>query len=115
MTDSRTIVTGLLSDDSLRDETPCARPGCREKVARKASGRPALYCSSACRTAAHRLKDRGPVTVEVDFGSASSRGRPPDRSWMVRLRRGQDSVIVAVGLHRHAADRLAEHISELLA
>jgi hypothetical protein len=33
---------------------------------------------------------------------------------MVRLRRGQRSVIVAIGLRRSAADRLAEQITDLL-
>ncbi len=33
---------------------------------------------------------------------------------MVRLRRGQRSVIVAIGLRRSAADRLAEQIADLL-
>lgn len=33
---------------------------------------------------------------------------------MVRLRRGERSVIVAIGLHRHSADRLAEQIADLL-
>jgi len=55
------------------------------------------------------------VVVEVDFGSASSRGRPAERSWMVRMRRGERSVIVAIGLPRHGADRLAEQITDLLA
>lgn len=48
------------------------------------------------------------------MGSASSRGRPPERAWMVRLRRGQRSVIVAIGLRRPAADRLAAQIADLL-
>lgn len=52
--------------------------------------------------------------MEVDFGSASSRGRPPERAWMVRLRRGERSVIVAIGLRRSAADRLAANIAELV-
>ncbi len=55
-----------------------------------------------------------PVVVEVDLGSASSRGRPAEQSWVVRLRRGQRSVIVAIGLRRHGADRLAEQITDLL-
>jgi len=53
--------------------------------------------------------------VEVDFGSASARGRRPDHSWMVRMRRGERSVIVAIGLTRCAADSLAEQIAELVA
>lgn len=55
-----------------------------------------------------------PVVAEVDFGSASSRGRLAEESWMVRLRRGERTVIVAIGLRRHAADRLAEQIADLL-
>ncbi|MBA3304730.1 MAG: hypothetical protein H0U25_02225 [Thermoleophilaceae bacterium] len=55
------------------------------------------------------------VLAEVDFGSASSHGRLAEQSWMVRLRRGEDWVIVAIGLRRHAADRLVEQITDLLA
>ena len=55
-----------------------------------------------------------PLTVEVDTGSASSRGRPPDRAWMVRLRRADRSVIVAIGLSKTAADILSERIAELI-
>ena len=54
------------------------------------------------------------LTVEVDTGSASTRGRPPDRTWMVRLRRADRSIIVAIGLSRPAADSLAERIAELI-
>jgi len=52
--------------------------------------------------------------AEVDFGSATSRGRLAEQAWMVRLRRGERDVIVAIGLRRHAADRLAEQITDLL-
>jgi hypothetical protein len=48
------------------------------------------------------------------MGSATSRGRLPERAWMVRLRRGSRSVIVATGLRRQAAERLADQIAELL-
>lgn len=54
------------------------------------------------------------LTVEIDTGSASSRGRPPDRAWMVRLRRADRCVIVAVGLSRTAAEHLADHIAEIV-
>jgi hypothetical protein len=54
------------------------------------------------------------VQVEVDMGSASSRGRPPERAWLVRLRRSDRTVVVAIGLSRSAAERLAEQISDLL-
>jgi hypothetical protein len=55
-----------------------------------------------------------PLTVEIDTGSASSRGRPPDQTWMVRLRRADRSVIVAVGLSRTAAEHLADHITDVV-
>ncbi|MDQ6836854.1 MAG: hypothetical protein M3137_00560 [Actinomycetota bacterium] len=55
-----------------------------------------------------------PLTVEVDTGSASSWGRPPDQTWLVRLRRADRSLIVAIGLSRTAADHLAERIAELV-
>src|ERR1022692_5327131 len=29
------------------------------------------------------------VVVEVDRGSASTRGRPPEMTWLIRLRRGE--------------------------
>jgi hypothetical protein len=55
-----------------------------------------------------------PLTVEIDAGSTSSRGRPPGQAWMIRLRRGDRSVILAVGLSRTAAEHLAEHIAEIV-
>jgi hypothetical protein len=55
------------------------------------------------------------ISVEVDMGSASSRGRPPEHSWLVRIRRSDRAVIVAIGLRRRAADRLAEQLTDLLA
>jgi hypothetical protein len=54
------------------------------------------------------------LTVEIDTGSASTRGRPPDHHWMIRLRRGDKSVIVNVGLTRTAAEHLAAHIAEIV-
>jgi hypothetical protein len=92
----------------------CAAPDCCELLARHATGRPARYCSAACRVRAHRRRNAAPVTVEVDMGSASSRGRPAERSWLVRLRRSDRSVIVAIGMQRQAADRLAAQLAELL-
>ncbi|MGH7732178.1 MAG: hypothetical protein ACREOE_00390 [Gemmatimonadales bacterium] len=83
----------------------------------RSTGRPARFCSATCRARSHRARRRveqAPVSLEVDFGSASSRDRPPERAWMVRLRRGERSVILAIGLRRHAADRLAAQIADLL-
>jgi len=46
------------------------------------------------------------VTVEVDRGSATSRGWLPDRQWLVRLGRGGRSLVVAAGLHHDRAEHL---------
>jgi hypothetical protein len=95
----------------------CAAPGCTNVVARHAVGRPGRFCSTACRVRDHRRCQRiaaASVTIEVDMGSASSRGRLPERAWLVRIRRADRAVIVAVGLRRSAADRLAEQLTELL-
>jgi len=55
-----------------------------------------------------------PVTVEIDIGSASTTGRPPDRAWLLRLRRGDRQVITTIGLSRTAAEHLAEQVIDLL-
>ena len=55
------------------------------------------------------------VTVQIDTGSTSSRGRHPGRSWLIRLRRGNRSVITTTGLSRASAEHLAETITNLLA
>lgn len=108
-----------LAPETLRNETStiCAAPGCANPITNHPTGRPARYCTSACRVRHHRQRRQttaDPITVEVDTGSASSRGRPPERSWLVRLRRGDRDVIIAIGLRRPAADRLAEQLTDLL-
>ena len=98
MNEHLTAVTTSSPPVSSRHETAavCEAPGCNEPIHRQGTGRPARFCSPACRAAAHRAD------------------RPPERSWMVRLRRGQRSVIVAIGLRRPDADRLASQVAELL-
>jgi hypothetical protein len=120
-TDSR-VSLRYDTEVSSRNDTgvsgTCAEPGCHNPLPPQATGRPARFCSTACRVRFHRHRrqaDTTPVTVEVDLGSASSRGRPPERAWLVRMRRADRTVIVAIGLRRHAADRLAEQIADLLA
>jgi len=54
------------------------------------------------------------VVVEVDRGSASTRGRPPEMTWLIRLRRGEHCVIVVIGLSRGAAEYLADRIADVL-
>jgi len=105
---------------SLRNETPgaprCAAPGCPHPIATATTGRPARYCSPACRARAHRHRHTPePAHAVVTMGSASSRGRPADRGWLVQLGRGDRVVIVAIGLRRTAADRLAQQLNDLLA
>lgn len=106
---------------SLRNETPpeakrCAGADCDRPIIPAPTGRPARFCSVACRSRAHRQRHaNAPAVAEADMGSASSRGRPPDTAWLVRLRRGERAIVVAIGLRRTAADRLAERINDLLA
>ena len=56
-----------------------------------------------------------PITVQIDTGSTSSRGRPPGHAWLIRLRRGNRSVITTTGLSRTSAEHLAGQITSLLA
>ena len=62
----------------------------------------------------HQPHAPGPVVVEVDYGSASTRGRPPDQAWLIRLRCDDRAVIITIGLRRPAAEHLADHIIEVL-
>jgi hypothetical protein len=56
-----------------------------------------------------------PVTVEIDTGSSSTRGQPPDQIWLIRLRHDTRSVITTIGLSRTSAEHLAQRITDLLA
>jgi hypothetical protein len=60
------------------------------------------------------LNDPASITVEVDRRSASSRGRPPEHARLTRLRHADKSVVVAIGLNRPAADRLAAHATDII-
>ena len=105
---------------SSRHETPselmCAAGGCANPLPVRGPGRPARFCSQACRARAYRQRRRQPrdLVVDVALGSTSSKGRTQGRVWMVRLRRDAESVIVAIGLSRGSAEALAERITELL-
>ena len=106
---------------SLRNETPapvvsCAAPDCENPIIPAVTGRPARYCSPACRANAHRRRHNTPPAVaEVTMGSASSRGRNPNNAWIVQLHRGTHNIVIAIGLRRPDADRLAQQINDLLA
>jgi hypothetical protein len=101
---------------SSRHETRCAAPNCTQILVRGPRGRPPLYCSPTCRTAAHRKRRPAtqPLNVEIDHGSTSAKQRPAGRVWLVRLRRGDRTVIIATGLGRPSADHLAHQITQLL-
>jgi hypothetical protein len=58
---------------------------------------------------------RDPVVVEVDHGSASSWDRPASMAFLVRVRKGEQTLIVAIGLSRESAASLAERLGQLLA
>jgi hypothetical protein len=93
----------------------CARPGCPNPIIRPTRrGRPPIYCSPACRQRAKQRRAGGPILVEVDHGSLTAEGRPAGRVWLVRLRRGPQTVIVASGLGRTTADHLAGQITTVL-
>jgi hypothetical protein len=55
------------------------------------------------------------VRVDAETGSATSWGRHPDQAWLVRVSRGDRSVIVAWGLTRNTAEGLAQRIMAVLA
>jgi hypothetical protein len=97
-------------------QAACAAAGCANPLPEQNRGRPARFCSTACRVRAHRQdhRDAARVVVEVDYGSTSSKGRPPGRAWLVRLRRDDEAVIVSIGLSFSAAERLAQKIAGLL-
>ena len=59
------------------------------------------------------MTSRGPVVVEVGHGSASSWDRSASMAFLVRVRRGGGSLIVAIGLSRDYAESLAERLGNL--
>ena len=89
----------------------CAAPGCTNPVPRRPGpGRPAIYCSPACRT--NRRQPQ--IQVEIDHPDHSPDGRPVQRVWTVRLRRGQHIVIIANDLGWPTANALAQQLHHLL-
>jgi hypothetical protein len=90
----------------------CAAAGCANPVPVGTRGRPAIYCSAACRPSGQR---RPGIAVELDHPTESPDGRPPERVWAVRLRRGQHIVVIADGLGWPTATALAQQLQDLLA
>ena len=109
-------VTSVSSPHETPAGLTCAAESCANPLPGPGPGRPARFCSEACRARAYRQRrrQRGTVVAEVDLGSTSSKGRTQGRVWLVPLRRGNESVIIAIGLSRMRADALAERITSLL-
>ena len=92
----------------------CAAAGCDNAVVRRpgALGRPPIYCSPACRPSRRSGRAAGPITVEVD-----QEDRDDDstgRSWVVRIRRGDRSVVVGRDLGRFSARVLSGELRAVL-
>jgi hypothetical protein len=107
--------------------TSCANPGCDNALpARGRTGRPAIYCSPACRKrqratpitpgdATNTTDGADTVVVELDHPDTSPDGRPPERIWTLRLRRGEHVVVIAEGLGWPTANALARQLQDLFA
>ncbi len=102
-------------NETLADPT-CTAAGCTNQLPDPGPGRPAHFCSQVCRQRGWRARQRqrGTVVAEVDMGSTSSKGRTHGQIWKVQLRRGDEVLIVSIGLHRAAADALVERINAFL-
>jgi hypothetical protein len=88
----------------------CAAPGCDQLVPRGRPGRPPIYCSTTCRPSYHRPG----ILVEVDHPDTSTDGRPAQRIWTVRLRRGSRVVVIANDLGWPSAHALARQLNDLI-
>jgi hypothetical protein len=69
-----------------------------------------VYCSPECRPKHPRSR----IAVEVDHPDASPDGRPVERVWTVRLRRGDEVVVIADDLGWPSANALAGALDDLL-
>src|SRR5258708_28058026 len=78
------------------------------------TGRPAIYCSPACRPSRNRTPRRAHVVVEVEHPDVSPDGRPTDRAWIVALRRGERHVVIADDLGWPTANARAPELNGLL-
>lgn len=96
----------------MTDRT-CANPSCDQPVpSRTTPGRPYTYCSIRCRPSAQRTPRT--ITVEIDHPDHSPDGRPAERVWTVRLRRGTRTVTIADNLGWPTATALADQLEQLL-
>ena len=90
----------------------CASPACSNDVVRRpgARGRPRIYCSPACRPS--RTASGRQLSVEMDQLDHDEDGA--GRCWLVRLRRGNQAVIVGQDLGRFSATALYDDLIALL-
>lgn len=92
--------------------TSCANPGCDNPLPPQGRGRPAIYCTPACRPSRQRRPTA--LSVEVEHPDTSPDGRPADRVWTVRLRRGPHAVVIAENLGWPSANALLSQLQHLL-
>jgi hypothetical protein len=93
----------------------CAAAGCERPVLRtNHTGRPAIYCSPACRPSRNRTPRRAQIVVDIEHPDTSPNGRPADRVWTVVLRRGEQRVTIADDLGWPTANALAQQLNRLL-
>ena len=90
----------------------CAAAGCDNPVPHTSRRRPPIYCSPACRPS--RRSQPSSLYVEVDHPHTSVDGRPVERLWTVRLRRGTRAVVIADNLGWPSANALAHELFDLL-
>ncbi len=89
----------------------CAGPGCENPLPERGAGRPAIYCSPACRPSMTRPPH---LVVEVCHPDTSPDGRAPGRLYTVGLRRGSHVVVIAENLGWPSANALARQLEDLL-
>ena len=92
----------------------CAAAGCDNRVERHPGrvGRPPIYCSPACRPSRTGCAHRNLISVEVDQEDHDGEGS--GRSWVVKIRRGTNSVVVGRDLGRFSATVLSAELRALL-
>ena len=93
-----------------RPQTICAAPGCANPVPLRVgrAGRPPIYCSPDCRPSRRR---RPGLVIEIDHDEQDV---DTTRDWVVRLRRGPESVVVGRGLGALSARAFATELRSFL-
>ncbi len=76
-------MTGVSSrHETDTDPHRCAAPGCDQPINPAPTGRPARFCSDACRARAHRHHRQdtsAPLSVEVDMDRPAPEAAHPNR------------------------------------